>query len=391
MKGFDVTVFTSDIETLNPVTKVPPGETQVNSIPVRRFHTLLPPNGYSKSKNLGFFGQLLNKGETLTKNGRLFTTVRTFAWHPVMPEAVVSLITSDVDLIHAACLPWSTVHMGYLASRSRKVPFIVTPFFHVNHPYFELPSNYFVLRNCDGLIVPTAYEKSALIHRGVSASRITVTGLGVDTDLYRKAEPGRFRKEFSIGPDNRIVAFSGRPTYNKGYHHLLLAMQRVWSQEKDVFLLREGPRDFVEGSLSSYERGIVESALKVRDANSSRILDVFLKDRQLRINALSAADVIVLPSKVESFGLVYLEAWALMKPVIGASYGTTPSVVDDHDNGLLVGFGNVEQLSDSILRVIRNPSLGYRLGRQGYAKLSEHYTWDNVIERISSIYENALA
>jgi glycosyltransferase involved in cell wall biosynthesis len=84
-----------------------------------------------------------------------------------------------------------------------------------------------------------------------------------------------------------------------------------------------------------------------------------------------------MPSRTDSFGIVFLEAWANAKPVIAAAAGGVVEVVEHERTGLLVEFGNVEQLSASIQRLSQDRNLAASLGSNGFEQLKSGCTWDD--------------
>ena len=99
-------------------------------------------------------------------------------------------------------------------------------------------------------------------------------------------------------------------------------------------------------------------------------------------DAVDAADVVALPSRTESFGIVFLEAWARSKPVIGARAGAVPEVIDDGTDGLLVEFGDVDGLAKALAKLLDNPALAIEMGRLGLKKVHQMYTWDQQYARL---------
>ena len=94
-----------------------------------------------------------------------------------------------------------------------------------------------------------------------------------------------------------------------------------------------------------------------------------------------------MPSRTDTFGIVYLEAWLYDKPVIGAAAGGVPEVIADGVTGYLVPFGAVAALADRIARLLADPALRARLGAAGHAAVLREHTWDAKIARITAIYE----
>jgi glycosyltransferase involved in cell wall biosynthesis len=85
----------------------------------------------------------------------------------------------------------------------------------------------------------------------------------------------------------------------------------------------------------------------------------------------------VMPSEKEGFGIVFLEAMAYGKPVIGGAHAGTLSVIDDERTGMLVNRLDVEALSGAILRILKDDGLRFRLGRAGHEKLLSMFTFES--------------
>jgi len=107
-------------------------------------------------------------------------------------------------------------------------------------------------------------------------------------------------------------------------------------------------------------------------------------------DAVDAADVVALPSRTESYGIVFLEAWARGKPVIGAKAGAVTDVIEDGRDGMLVEFGNVSALADALRTVLDNPMLALGMGQRGRAKVQSEYTWDQRYDRLRTTVHEAM-
>ena len=100
-----------------------------------------------------------------------------------------------------------------------------------------------------------------------------------------------------------------------------------------------------------------------------------------------ALDVFVYPSRYESFGIAFLEAWNAHKPVIGLKVGAVPWVVDDGVNGLLVDGNDIGGLASAINRLIEDPELAHRLADNGNQKVVSQYTWSEIASQFHAVYE----
>jgi glycosyltransferase involved in cell wall biosynthesis len=105
---------------------------------------------------------------------------------------------------------------------------------------------------------------------------------------------------------------------------------------------------------------------------------------------LAAIDIFALPSRTESFGIVFLEAWANGKPVVGADAGAVPELVQHEVNGLLAPFGDVDGLARAIERLTLDHVLRAALGGRGRQMAGDRYTWTHVVARVERAYELAV-
>jgi glycosyltransferase involved in cell wall biosynthesis len=125
--------------------------------------------------------------------------------------------------------------------------------------------------------------------------------------------------------------------------------------------------------------------LPAGDLNHIHILG-FVSEEERR-DLLDACDLLALPSRTESFGLVFMEAWANRKPVVGARAGAIPAVVRDGVDGLLVDFGDNAALADAIDVLVNSSTLRAQLGASGYANVVDESVW---FERVSAAYGKIL-
>jgi glycosyltransferase involved in cell wall biosynthesis len=108
---------------------------------------------------------------------------------------------------------------------------------------------------------------------------------------------------------------------------------------------------------------------------------------QLKQDMLAATDVFALPSRVDSFGIVYLEAWAYEVPVIGCDAGGVPDVIEDGEDGLLVEFGDEEALAGAVKTLLASPVRRQAVGQRGRAKVEAQYTWHQIYAKLLGVYE----
>ncbi len=114
-----------------------------------------------------------------------------------------------------------------------------------------------------------------------------------------------------------------------------------------------------------------------------------LTDDQLR-ELYKSCSLFVMPSEAEGFGIVFLEAMAYGKPVIGGAHAGTPSVVKHGETGLLVERTDINGIAQAIIRILNDEDLRLRLGRAGYNRLVERFTFQNFESNLDALLTLAL-
>jgi glycosyltransferase involved in cell wall biosynthesis len=283
----------------------------------------------------------------------------------------------NADLIYLHTIPYPHNFFGYLAARLCGKPVVITPHFHPGHPHYERWSNYWLLKRADAVIVISEYERDYLAGKGVDAAKIVATGTGLHVDEYRATDTVRFQGELrqahGWSEHTRAVLFLGRKLEYKGIATLVDAFKRL-PRDLDIALLLAGPSspwfDEFYGRLSAEDR--------------ARIIDLGAVSHSDKVHLLHLAEVLVLPSRFEAFGIVILEAWACGTPVIVASNGAMPSIVGR--GGLAFEYGNAAELATLIQQLLDDAELAGGMARRGHQRLLERYTWEKVAAAVREAY-----
>ncbi len=306
---------------------------------------------------------------------------------PQLPDLATVLNDSalaEVDIVHTTniTLDFALIPVARWAAE-RGIAHICTPFVHLGEPgseqvvrYYAMPHQIALLRRATWVATMTDIERGYLIRRGVPADQIVTVGAGVNPTEVTGGNRERFRATHHIrGP---IVLSLGVAAFDKGTVHTLAAMRRLWAQGSDAVWVQCGPAF----------GGFTDAVAALQPAEQARVRILGYVDNETRRDALAAADLYVQPSRTDSFGITYLEAWCNGVPVIGARAGGVPAVVRHGVDGLLVPFGNVTVLADAIDRLLCDRVLAQALGAAGRARVWRELTWDAVYERIRPLYTN---
>jgi D-inositol-3-phosphate glycosyltransferase len=233
----------------------------------------------------------------------------------------------------------------------------------------------------DGLVSASVVERRALVSDyGADPERATVIPCGVDTVLFR---PGaREEARARIGADaTPLVLYVGRIAPVKGLETLLDAVAERCRARPPVRLLIVGGEadEPVVGHEAEIRQRVEE--LGLRDV----VRFVGAQPQDVLRDFYVAADVTVLPSYYESFGMVALEAMACGSPVIGSRVGGLATTVRDGVTGFLVPDGDAEALAERLDALLEDEDLRFRLGREGVQWAARH-RWPCVAEAVCREY-----
>ncbi|MCA9235132.1 MAG: glycosyltransferase family 4 protein [Planctomycetales bacterium] len=244
--------------------------------------------------------------------------------------------------------------LGYAASAvaaDSGIPFVVEPAIHPGQ-WGDSPVDLRLYQSANGLLAHSDGEATFLKERGIPASHVTVVKHGVD--LEESGNGHRFRtKHGLVGP---IVLFLGRKTLDKGVVRAFDAFRLCKTAHSDATLVIAGP-----------------SAGKVVTPPCQGVLELDDLTEAEKQDALSAADVLCVPSKGESFGMVYFEAWAYGTAVIGLDLPALRETIGASGGGRLVRDSDTD-VAAAMEELLSSSELRKRLGRLGQA-FSKSYDW----------------
>lgn len=342
-KGHEVIVFTSDLEKDRPLVRLP-----------RDTHF----TAFSRHLNVFRFKAL-----------QLFNLKHGVG--VIMPRMLRATLKEKVDIIHAHGFGFWPTYVGMVKRLLDQTPLVITP--HSNpgsKDYGVVDIRKLPLRRADNLIALTNLERKHLVHLGIHPNRISVIPNGLDLE--------KFKMLSNVSNENNIVLYVGKININhKGVDTLIKSVPVVLRCVPDARFLLVGP-DW--GDLIHLKR----LAFKLRV--QSHVSFIGAVSEQEKMKYFGMAEVCVVPSNIEPFGIVILEFMACGKPVIASRTGGIPEILKDKENGILVHPGNPKKLGDAISFVLQNKAVATRMGELG-KKEAQKYTWDSVVDQIEKIYD----
>jgi D-inositol-3-phosphate glycosyltransferase len=218
---------------------------------------------------------------------------------------------------------------------------------------------------------------------GADPARVTIVPCGVNTSLFNPVPRGEARARLGLN-GHRTALFVGRMDPLKGLDLLLEAAHQLRETVPDLRLLVVGG----DASPESEEGRVRDLARELGLADRVRFVGA-VPQKELPMY-YSAADVCVVPSFYESFGLVAVEALACGTPVVASRVGGLPGVVKHDENGLLVAERTASEFAASIGALCGDEGRRSRLASQARASVSP-LVWESVARRIRHVYDEMLA
>ena len=248
-------------------------------------------------------------------------------------------------------------------------------------PALRLAEERRIVAAADRLVAANAIERNELVTAyGADSSRVAVIPCGVDTDVFTPGDAMAARAALGL-PPGPLLLYVGRIAPIKGLETLLDAVGCLRGAGMPARLAVVGGEtdEPTDGHEADVRRRA--SALGLGDA----VTFVGAQPQQRLRDWYVAADVTVLPSYYESFGMVALEAMACGSPVVASRVGGLQTTVRDGVTGLLVAEGDPCALAATITRVLGDDALRWRLGREGQRWAAQH-RWPCVGEAICREY-----
>ena len=258
---------------------------------------------------------------------------------------------------------------------------------------YRIQGEKLVISKAERIIAATLAEKSQLefLYEAPS-SKISVIPPGVDTRHFYPIDKDEAKEVVGISPETHLILYVGRIEPLKGIDNLIQAIALLQKQDS----LQCCPHDLV------IIGGEPDAKPEVMNAEMARLQDmveelqienfvIFLgkQDQQILPYYYSAAEMVVMPSHYESFGMVALEAMACGKPVIASQVGGLAFLVRDGETGFVIPGNDVEKLAGRLTDLIKNKELREKLGKQS-AEYAQLYSWETISSKMIELYNQIL-
>ena len=355
-KGHNVEVITTDLYTETPfVRKEMPSE--VSGIPVSRHSAF---------------------------------TISGDAHYVLAPGMIKSFLSKKADIIHTHSYGYFQNHAGWIREKLQSTPWVITPHFHPSwsmwggskrrtlRDFYDSIIGKSTMEAADLITCVSNHEKEVLVKEiGLNEDNIKIIYNGIHWDDWKKVPDKKIFRDRYPQISDKFVIFAGRLATNKGLTNLIEAMSLGDSNKFDLVVM-------------GADMGLGKDLDALALSHKVKMHRLGHVDDDVYRSALATAEVLVLPSEYEAFGIVLLEAAAANTPVIGTRVGGIPEAMSENNNGLIVDYDNSIELSKAIFSILEDSNMAKEMGDFGRG-FSENFAWINIIDLIENEYDFLLA
>jgi len=308
------------------------------------------------------------------------------------------LIKNNFDIIHSHTMG-RIAKLSLKAAKIANVPFVIS--FHggcydVPESEFEemlkpvkyslgygriiekgLELNFDLAEHADGIICVGKNEYNE-VRKRFPKKCATVIPNGVNSQKFSKSINADFRKAYNIPSERKLLLCVSRIDYQKNQRFLVRLAKRLLEQGEDVHVAFVG---FVTST--SYYDTLVNDIKNSGFADRFTIVKGLAPDSDMLISAYKSADIFVLPSVHEPFGIVALEAWSAGLPIMASSVGGLKDFIHNGKNGFLFASDNIDSAQRAYFETLKN---GAKTAKAALVEVAETYSWESVAKQILNFY-----
>lgn len=246
------------------------------------------------------------------------------------------------------------------------------------------------LRHADAILAVSPFSAKLIIDAGYPAERVHTVLNSLDLSSSRwNSTNSTLETRRSLGvPDAAVVlGVVSRLFLYKGHRHLLEALAAVKERMPDYRLIIVG-----EDDVRSHPGGGSFTAELTDLARHYGISDkiIFTGFRSDIPALMNSFDIYTMPSWEESFGMVYLEAMAMHKPVVAWKLAGPEEIIVDGETGFLVPPKDIERLGNALLALSQDSELRQRFGQAGRRRVEEKFSSERMCSDVMSVYRQLL-
>jgi D-inositol-3-phosphate glycosyltransferase len=241
-----------------------------------------------------------------------------------------------------------------------------------------------VLEKADRIVATSPQEQEHMRSLVSTKGNIDIIPCGTDIQRFGSIAREAARAELGIEKEAKVVLYVGRFDPRKGIETLVRAVNQSGLRDsKNLQLIIGGGS--TPGNSDGMERDRIEGIINELGMSEFTILAGRLS-QDILPTYYAAADVCVVPSHYEPFGLVAIEAMASGTPVVASDVGGLQFTVVNEETGLLAAPQDVDAFASAIDRILLNPEWRDESGKAGRKRVETKFSWDGVAHQLSELY-----
>ncbi|MEA3378642.1 MAG: glycosyltransferase family 4 protein [Nanoarchaeota archaeon] len=303
------------------------------------------------------------------------------------PSVIKRLMKEHFDIIHSHVSGHSYHFFSALVSRLKNIPHVHTTHCCWTTGFRSLFARMLVwldyktvlplsLKWSDKIIAITPWEINHIQKYGGAKDKIVVIPNGMDAILFDKIKDNKFKENFGIPKDKKIILFFGRLNPVKGVDILAEAGREIVKERDDAYFVFIGPDEGMKKKVEAICSGSDKMILKGPIYGKKKIAEMY-----------QGSDIYALPSYREGLPLTLFEAMAAGLPVVATPVNGVPYEMKDPENGLLVPYGDKKALKDAIVKLLDDDGLRKKIAENN-VKTAKKYDWDIIAERVLEVYND---
>ncbi|MFH0890142.1 MAG: glycosyltransferase family 4 protein [Candidatus Aenigmatarchaeota archaeon] len=232
----------------------------------------------------------------------------------------------------------------------------------------------------DRIVAASKYAAEQYTRFAVFRDKVRQINPSIDTKIFRPVRP-RIIEDYGL-KGKKVIVFVGRVIPSKGAYDMIEIARLVTKENKDTKFLLIGPgNDSFVASLKKriQNLGMAENFEFVGPVDNKDLPDYY-----------SAADLSILPSHFETFGMVNLESQACGSPVIAYNVGGVFSTIINNKTGFLVKYGDYQGFADKINLILCDAALRKRMGKAGIRRIGDKFVWEKNIAKLEKVFAEAI-
>ena len=230
------------------------------------------------------------------------------------------------------------------------------------------------------VVVSDVLKQTLTVGRSIDAQRVVKIYNGIELNQYRPdLQDTGLRNQWNIPPSVPLIGAIGRLVWQKGFEYFIEAIPRILSIVPEATFLIVG-----EGPLLDNLEGLARNL----GVENKVVFTGFRNDIQ---NVLATMDILAVPSVLEGFPMITLEAMAMAKPIIASKIQGISEQIFDQEEGILVPPRSPSALATAVIELVRDKEFALRIGLAARRKVEDCFTAEKMVRETEDLYLSLLA